>query len=72
MPTDWVSTDEAAELSGYHPEHIRELVREGKIKAIRKGTMFWIDKASLLLFVRKATKAKAADRRHGPHPKSGG
>ncbi len=64
MATDVISTDEAAELSGYHPEHIRRLIRQGKIKAIRKGTMFWIDRRAFEKFVQNAKKAK--DTRHGP------
>ncbi len=69
MPTDWISTDEAADLSGYHPEHIRRLVRQGKIKADLKGAMFWIDRTSFLAFLRKAEKAKVKDKRHGPRLK---
>jgi excisionase family DNA binding protein len=70
MATDWITTAEAAELSGYHPEHIRELVRDGKIKASRKGTMFWIDRASLQRFLRLVNKAQSTDRRLGPRGKS--
>ena len=64
MATDAISTEEAAQLSGYHPEHIRRLIREGKIKATRKGTMFWIDRKSLKQYLRKATQS--LDKRHGP------
>jgi len=69
MANDWISTDEAAELSGYHRDYIRQLIRQGKIQANRKGTMFWVNRASLLLFLQKAKKAKVTDRRHGPHNK---
>jgi hypothetical protein len=27
---DWITTQEAVELSGFHPEYIRRLVRQGK------------------------------------------
>jgi excisionase family DNA binding protein len=66
MPTDWISTEEAAELSGYHPEHIRRLIRQGKIKASRKGAMFWVDRPSLLTFLKASERAKSKDKRHGP------
>lgn len=66
MHTDWVSTEEAAELTGYHPEYIRRLIRQGKIKVSRKGIMFWIDRESLLEYVRKSQAASKKDRRHGP------
>jgi excisionase family DNA binding protein len=66
MPTDWISITEASQLTGYHPEHLRELVREGKIQVSRKGPMFWVDRRSLLAYLRKREKASKTDRRHGP------
>lgn len=70
MPTDWISIAEAAELTGYHPERLRELVREGKIEASRKGPMFWVDRRSLLAYVRQSEKASKTDKRHGPRKRS--
>jgi len=29
-PTEWITTAEAAELTGYHVKYVRRLVREGK------------------------------------------
>ncbi len=69
MANDWISTTEATELSGYHPEYIRQLIRQGEIQANRKGTMYWIDRGSLLSYLQKAKKTKATDRRYGPHKK---
>lgn len=66
MPTDWISTHEAAELSGYHPEHLRRLIRQGKISVSRKGNMFWIDRQSLLQYLHESEKAGKKDKRHGP------
>lgn len=63
---DWITTQEAAALSGYNPEHIRRLVRQGKISAELKGPMFWISKVSLQKFLRDAARANLQDRRHGP------
>lgn len=37
----------AAELSGYHPEYIRRLPRQGKIGAEKKGRDWWIDRDAL-------------------------
>ncbi len=36
MP-DYITTEEAARLSGYHVNYIRKLVRAGKVKADKKG-----------------------------------
>jgi excisionase family DNA binding protein len=66
MAAEWITTQEAAELSGYHPEYIRRLVRQGKIQAELKGPMFWISKASFLKFLHEAQKSSQHDKRHGP------
>jgi len=67
MASEWITTSEAADLSGYHPERIRELVRDKKIAAVKKGNAWWIDRASLVAYAR-AAKTKG-DRRHGPKRK---
>ena len=53
---EWISVTEAASLSGYHPEHLRELIRAGRVKARKIVTVWQIDRASLLAYVRKAEK----------------
>lgn len=45
---DWITTTEAAQLSGYDPEHVRRLARAGKIKARKWGRDWMIDGKSLL------------------------
>jgi len=64
MAEEWLTTTEAAELSGYHPEHIRELVREGKIVARKFGPVWAISQASLVSYVESAHRS--ADKRWGP------
>ena len=47
MATQWITTNEASELSGYHPDYIRKLIRVGHIHA-RKWLRDWqVDKKSL-------------------------
>ena len=48
---EWISVREAAELSRYHPNYIRRLVRQGKMKARKEGPMWWIDRDSLRAYV---------------------
>jgi excisionase family DNA binding protein len=48
-----LSVNEAAELSGYHPEHIRRLIRGGKIKAQKFASVWQVDRYSLMLYLRK-------------------
>ena len=50
MP-EWISVTECAELTGYHPDHLRRLLRSGKIKAVHKGNMWWVDRESLREYV---------------------
>jgi len=49
--SDQISVEEAADLSGYHPDYMRKLVRQGKILAKRKGPMYWIDRDSLRTYL---------------------
>lgn len=44
---DWLTTDLAAELGGYHPEHIRLLMRENKIMGRKWGLSWQVSKESL-------------------------
>jgi excisionase family DNA binding protein len=39
----WLTTQEAATLSGYDIQHVRRLAREGKIGAVKRGRDWWID-----------------------------
>jgi excisionase family DNA binding protein len=50
MP-DWLSTEEAAQLSGFHPEYIRRLAKAGKIGAEKKGRDWWIDRDMLKTYL---------------------
>jgi excisionase family DNA binding protein len=64
MPDDWITTTEAAELSGYHPERIRELIRDGRIEARKFGTIWQVSQSSLLTYLKAAEKTD--DKRWGP------
>ena len=48
---EWITTSQAAQISDYHPEHIRELVREGRINAKKFATVWQVDTASLLNYM---------------------
>jgi excisionase family DNA binding protein len=64
---DWITTAEAVTLSGYHVDHLRELAREGKIKAQKWGREWQISRASLLDHIRRVEKMGA---KRGPKPKA--
>ena len=51
MP-EWITTEEAAELGGYHPEHVRRLARQGKIGAEKRaGHDWWIDRDKFRVYL---------------------
>ncbi len=51
---EWLTVNEAAELSQYDPEHIRRLVREGEVKARKFSIVWMVDRESLLAYMEKA------------------
>ncbi len=58
MP-QWITTAEAARISGYHPKHVRRLVIAGGVKGQRFGRAWQVDRVSLLAYVRKVGKIGA-------------
>ena len=64
MDEDWISVTDAVRLSGYHPDHLRELIRDGKIKARKIITVWQVSHTSLLAYISEAKKS--ADKRRGP------
>jgi len=61
---DWISVEEAAELTGYNKEYIRQMIRRGEVAAKKKGWQWWVDKASILAYLKNSQKS--LDKRHGP------
>jgi excisionase family DNA binding protein len=64
MP-EYVTTLEAADISGYNPEYIRQLIRAGVISAEKRGRDWWIDREAFTAYLESA-QSKSKDRRHGP------
>lgn len=64
MVEEWLTVDQAAELSGYHANYIRLLLREGKVKARKFGPVWQVHRQTLLEFVAAAEKSE--DKRRGP------
>ena len=51
MPEEWLTTQEAAELSGYHVIYIRTLLREEIIKGRKWGRSWMVSRESLLEYL---------------------
>lgn len=60
----WLTVNEAAKLSGYHPEYIRRLVRNGEIIAKKFSIVWMVYRKSLLAYLEKASNS--GDRRYSP------
>jgi excisionase family DNA binding protein len=50
---DWLTVNEAAEQSGYNAEYIRELIRQGKIKARKFSIVWMVSNESLAGYLKK-------------------
>ena len=56
---DWITTAEAVELSGYHVNYIRKLIKTGNVKGQKWGRDWQVSRASLLAHIREAEKLEA-------------
>ncbi len=53
MADDWITVEEAADLTNYNDEHIRRLIREGRIQAKKFADVWAVSRKSLLDYVRE-------------------
>jgi len=51
MEDEWITTREAANLTGYNAEHLRRLARAGKVQARKFGVVWQVDRTSLLKYL---------------------
>lgn len=61
--SELITVSEAAELSGYTPQHVRLLIRQGLINARRAGGIWLIEASSLRNYIENAPKP-------GPKPEA--
>jgi excisionase family DNA binding protein len=62
----WMTTQEAAEYSGYDIQYVRRLARKGKIGAVKKGRDWWIDVEQFTAYLNMMLESE--DGRAGPKP----
>ncbi|MDW8069092.1 MAG: helix-turn-helix domain-containing protein [Anaerolineae bacterium] len=60
----WISTTEAADLTGYTVVYIRYLARSERIEAVKTGRDWLINRASLLAY--KARMDALGTQKHNP------
>jgi len=61
---DWITTQEAAEISGYHVNYLRWLIREKRIKAKKISFLWFVNRELLLDYLAQAEQS--GDKRRGP------
>ena len=61
---EWITVNEAAEISGYNAEYLRRLIRDRKIEYRKFSFMYQVNRKSLLKYLKEAEKK--ADKRYTP------
>ena len=64
---EWLTVNEAAELSGYNAEYLRRLMREMKIKYRKFSFLYQVNRESLIGYMKKAENS--TDKRLSPKRK---
>lgn len=64
MSEEWLTTDQASKLSGYHPDHLRRLIRSGELSARKFGPVWQINRQALDEYLVAAMES--GDKRRGP------
>jgi excisionase family DNA binding protein len=60
---DWLTVHEAAALAGYHPDHIRRLIRAGEVSARKFGPVWAVSQESLVAYL---SRMEIQGERRGP------
>jgi len=64
---DWLTVQEAADISGYNPEYLRRLIRNQRIKYRKISYIYQINRESLSGYLSRAQNT--ADKRYTPKRK---
>lgn len=65
---DWLTTYDAAQVSGYNPDYIRQLIRSKKVVGRKWGTSWQVSRQSLITYIKNSEKL---GERRGAKPKPG-
>jgi excisionase family DNA binding protein len=60
----WITTIEAARVTGYHIKYIRQMIRAGRIEARKVGRDWLVNLAGLLAY--KAEMERLGTQKHNP------
>jgi len=63
-PVEWITTQEAATLTGYSAVTLRQFAREGRIKSIKRGRDWFLDRDEVLAYAEEMQRLGPA--KHNP------
>jgi excisionase family DNA binding protein len=55
-PSKWITTSEAAELTGYTAAYFRQLISRGRLPGRKRGRDWFLDKAAVLAYAEQMKK----------------
>lgn len=61
---DFLTIEEAVRLTGYTDQYLRRMANEGRVRAIKRGHFWLLERTSLTAYLRAAHQT--SDRRFGP------
>ena len=63
-PTHWITTTEAAELTGYTPANFRQAIKRKRLTGKKRGRDWWLLKADVLTYAQEMKRLGSA--KHNP------
>ena len=63
-PTEWITTKEAARLTGYTTSYLRKAISRGLLRAQKRGRDWFLDKADVLAYTEEMKRLGTA--KHDP------
>jgi len=65
-PTEWITTKEAAELTGYTSAYFRQLIQRGRLHQVQKrGRDWFLSKKEVLAYAKEMKRLGPA--KHNPY-----
>ena len=59
-PTEWITTTEAAELTGYTATHFRRLIANGHLQAVKRAKTWFLRKKDVLAYAEEMERLGSA------------
>jgi excisionase family DNA binding protein len=63
-PTEWITTKEAAELTGYTARYLRKAIARGRLQGIRRGRDWFLKRDEVLSYAEEMRRLGPA--KHDP------